>query len=632
MRFFAYLLAIALAAPAPAFAALPDVDDANQAELDTSVKVNINEDLDEFFEQFQTNRKATQQKNIKRWKKNSDGVWEEFKPLVEKLQAMQQKRSDQFQIFDAQFKQKQFCKSGAAQGQVAEGEIDTTGLEQPESCLYTEAQLETIDDVIAAGRRGIGKNDNPRELVDNGYDASYEDNLYKMQRKKLTKAEVQTQGWSSDYWALASGATAKRYQLENGGEMDLDYWDIGHDWHAAARYYSYDPARPDSWRNYTTAIVGFFARHGANLEEFIALLSPAEKYDILVDDPNFTLTKAQLRTGEPYAFEDHVGGTKKQVETWMGICHGWAVAAYMDERPANTITVNSPSGRPVRFYPDDIKALSVLKWANGQTVRIENNRLTYGTKFIGGRCNKKESEDGIATNDDGVVTDEDCFDTNPGAWHISIVNQLGIVNPQAGNGNRTIVIDATFDYEVWNQPMVRYSYSYFNPQTKNRVRNIKKATVALDENLTFDGDDFGSDIRKRNYRGRAERPKYVVGVVMEAAYVVETHPQGKRTDSKEDDAVTTARYVYDLEIDENGKILGGEWYNNTHPDFLWTPTKDAFAYNNSDLEGLQQSWNWAKGDWTLPSAYAAQARSRDARKDATPLKVVVDGLIAKAKN
>ncbi len=605
MRFFAYLLAAAMAMPATTFAALPEAT--GQAALDTT-KVNlINQDLKTFFEQFQASdsRKTVQKAAQKRYDNNGDKL---FVPAIQKLLDLDQKRSERFQIEDAQIKSERFC----------EGELNN-----PAQCLYT-GQFETIDDVIAQeGRRGIGSNDDPRKLVDNGNEASYEDNLYRMQSKALTSAEVKTQGWSSDYWALAGGATSKRYQLQHGEQFGLAKYPSDLDWHKVGRYYS-----TDRFSNYVDQMANHFYVNGDNLTNFIAVLSPAEKYDILVDDGKFSLTKAQMETGKDYAF--NADGTPKAVETWMGICHGWAAAAYMDERPAKTISVYNNRGTEVVFYPDDVKALSVLKWANGQTARFDNSgRLTYGTKFIGGRCNKKDGES-VQENEDGVVTDPDCFDTNPGSWHVSIVNQLGIVNKQAGKGHRTIIIDATFDYEVWNQPMVRYSYSYFNPRTKKQVNTIQQATEEM-SGYTFAGDSFGADIRKENYRGRASKPAYVVGVVMEAAYVVETEPTGARTDNKNNDAVTAVRYVYDLELDENGKILGGEWYNNTHPDFLWTPTPDAFAYNSSDAEGLSKNWTWASNNPTIPAQVARHARSREAKRDATPLAVIVDGLIAKAK-
>src|SRR5262249_50319012 len=149
------------------------------------------------------------------------------------------------------------------------------------------------------------------------------------------------------------------------------------------------------------------------------------------------------------------------VETWMGICHGWSPAAFMIARPTNAITVVAADGKtPITFYPSDIKALSSQLWANNPA----------DSRFIGGRCNvKKPKVDSV-----GRIIDQDCFDTNPGTWHLAVVNQIGI-------GKRSFVLDVTYDYEVWNQPARKYSYVYFNPQTLKPVGKLQDAIVAIDD-------------------------------------------------------------------------------------------------------------------------------------------------------
>lgn len=598
----------------PVRAELPPVTEGKVAALDTSGAALIDEELRDFLNQFESDQATAQMAARPSFSADGSAI---ASSAFSKITSVSERLSEDFQLYVARLKQNQFCVGD---------------LGAPEACLYSGV-IESIEDLVAQdGRRGIGSNDDPRKLVDNGNDASYIDNLYRMQQEDLTEAKVGEQGWSSDYWALASGATAKRYQLEYAAELGFPSYptmNTGMEWHEAAKYVESETKRMSYMVDYNARNPqNFFERYGANLGDFVALLSPAEKYDLLVGDLNFSLTKAQIESGRAYAFESN--GSPKAVETWMGLCHGWAVAAYMDKRPAKTIEVYSASGTPVVFYPDDIKALSVLKWANGTTVTKDaRGALAYGSKFIGGRCNKKDGDD-IKTNDGGVVVDKDCFDTNPGAWHISIVNQIGVVNQKQGNRNRTLVIDATFDYEVWNQPLVSYKYSYFNPRTLETVRNIRAATVELNGKNTFKDDRFGSKIRSENYRNSRVKPRYVVGVVMEVAYVVETSPTGEKSDSANRDAITTVRYVYDLELDSDGKIVGGEWYNNTHPDFLWTAAPDAFAYNDSDLPALNQRLQWNSADTVLPANIAEIATSPQALRDATPLKVVVDGLIQKS--
>ena len=58
------------------------------------------------------------------------------------------------------------------------------------------------------------------------------------------------------------------------------------------------------------------------MANYTHLLSPAEKYDLLVGDANYGLTKQMWNAGKGY--HDRYGS----VESWMGYCHGWAPAAY----------------------------------------------------------------------------------------------------------------------------------------------------------------------------------------------------------------------------------------------------------------------------------------------------------------
>ena len=69
--------------------------------------------------------------------------------------------------------------------------------------------------------------------------------------------------------------------------------------------------------------------------------------------------------------------------------------------------------------------------------------------------------------------------------------------------------------------------------------------------------------------------------------------------------MTTVQYYYDLELDEAGEIVGGEWYNNRHPDFLWTPTPEAqprpyYAWRMwgewTEGEAVPSSWRWASAE------------------------------------
>ena len=118
-------------------------------------------------------------------------------------------------------------------------------------------------------------------------------------------------------------------------------------------------------------------------------------------------------------------------------------------RPSSAITLKSADGaRDLRFYPSDLKALASLLWAKG----------TASWRFVGGRCTQANP----AQDENGRVIDPDCFDTNPASWHLAVTQQIGVAR-------RAFIIDATYDYEVWNQPVLGYRYRYFNPQTGKSV-------------------------------------------------------------------------------------------------------------------------------------------------------------------
>lgn len=426
--------------------------------------------------------------------------------------------------------------------------------------MRTDGAVVALEEV-RSGRAPIANIDRPENLVDKLQHTRLED----MEEAKLREATLAESPWSDDYWALYSGALGKRYADPNfPGSTD---WSQNH------KYIQDNPAQK---------VVA------AGNQQKIDQLSPAEKYDLLIGDAAGTLTKAMWDEGRHY-FER--GG---EVETWMGLCHGWAPAAYMLGRPRKVVTVKAADGRTdLRFFPSDIKALATLLWSNARSP----------TRFIGSRSNDKDP----AEDEVGRVISPAVFDTNPGTWHMAVVNQIGV-------SKRSFVLDATFDYEVWNQPMFSYSYEYFNPQAYRMAGSLAEATVPRAQ---FTADKF-KKYRSANYAS-------IVGVVMRARYVVETSPSHATTDEPSKDSINSVDYIYDLEIGEGGKILGGEWYQNTHPDFLWTPPAGARIRTPAD--------RYATGSWTgaapLPVAWRRAAVRGSASK--LPLAKIVEALINLAR-
>ena len=406
-------------------------------------------------------------------------------------------------------------------------------------CRNINGVRQCLNNLSIQGRASFRSNDLAQNLVDSGYNHLESLDEIESHPNKLSQGRLSTQPWSDDYWAIAQGILGKRY-------ADPNKWWAGN-WKHREDYVVENPAK-----NYIET-------------GFVQYLSPSEKYDLLVGDENFTLTSKMWEEGRRF-YKQH-----GFVENWMGICHGWAVAAYMLDRPTGMVNVMAYDGKTViPFYPSDIKGLSSLLWA----------KASPDSRFVGGRCNDKN----VATDENGRALKQDCIDTNAGTWHKVVINQIGI-------SDRSFVMDATFDYEVWNQPVISYHYKYFNPETLEIAYSWEDARIRTTQ---FSKDKF------KSYRN--SNPYYVVGVEMTVQYMAENSPSTRKHDNENYDGVTTVKYRYDLELNKNGKILGGEWYSKAHPDFLWTPAKNAKAgtsvdeYVNGKLSenGVPKNWKrWA---------------------------------------
>jgi hypothetical protein len=433
------------------------------------------------------------------------------------------------------------------------------------------------------------------------------------------EGSAQTQmGWSNDYWPIAFGSLSMRYTFSRFYDSYMEAFN------SYRQPYEYKEGR----------------RQNKPLEaDFSDDWSPAEKYDLLVGDKNFSLTNALKREGLGYSDvktrEDAQGNIeeivslKKDVALWMGKCHGWAAAATAVPRIDRDMTLRGAKGDSVHFHPDDIRGLVTLKWAQSD----------FKTVYVGGRCNKNLKKGEVKTDPEtGAIYDDECFDVNPATFHAVMVNQLGL-------REKSIVMDATFDDEVWNHPIRYYEItSFFNPQTGEPHSNVRDAMVPYH----FSGDPFKTLretkwkeahryskqwIAYKNRAGNEFRPKQVVGVVMNVTYLVETQPTHG---TPYDDQTVKVTYYYDLELDENGTLVGGEWYTNLHPDFLWgvvpgeKPQNRVDQFLSTHYDGSSKSLIEIGLEKLDPSGkYTPFELS--SRENQAPLATVVDYLVEKTK-
>src|SRR5690606_21053907 len=123
------------------------------------------------------------------------------------------------------------------------------------------------------------------------------------------------------------------------------------------------------------------------------------------------------------------------VPTWRGICDGWSSASQKMPRPVRSVSMNTPDGQSIKFYPEDIKALGSLLYARAQD----------NVTFLGKRCFSRAL---------GIFTGA-CDGTNPAALHLALVNRVGKMKS-------SFIADVSPGSEVWNYPVKRYDTTYFN--------------------------------------------------------------------------------------------------------------------------------------------------------------------------
>ncbi|HJL17775.1 MAG TPA: proprotein convertase P-domain-containing protein [Sandaracinaceae bacterium LLY-WYZ-13_1] len=215
------------------------------------------------------------------------------------------------------------------------------------------------------------------------------------------------------------------------------------------------------------------------------------------------------------------------VETWWGLCHAWVPAAMLEDRPLRPVTYNG-----VTFEVGDMEALLIAAY----------NRTP--ADMIGGRCNAGGGDTEVERDEHGRPIDVDCRDSNPGSLHVIVTNYLGIEHD-------LFAMDRTFDYEVWNQPVVGYEI------TQQREVTVPEAN----ELLSREGDSYELN----------EDAAQLFEVRMSLRWITESHASTTPNDAARH--TRTDRLHYILEVDEEGKVIGGEWISSSYPDFLWNPRR-----------------------------------------------------------
>ncbi|KAL0483072.1 hypothetical protein AKO1_014974 [Acrasis kona] len=300
-----------------------------------------------------------------------------------------------------------------------------------------------------------------------------------------SEGEVKLQPWSDSYWPSNKAGIAWRW-LSNPTNESKSF-----------NYKLHDKEE----------------LHKLSLEE-LSTLSPAEKFDIYQGRYDYPTVKSEWKRTGPNDSE------------WEGLCHGWAPAAAYYKQPSPTEVKNS-DGLIIPFGSSDVKALL--------TYYVALYMDEAETSYLGTRCNfdiqgsQKAKENTTA-----------CRDTNAGAFHVAIANEIGI-------HKRSFMADTDRSYEVWNQPVSTFNYTILGESIHNSTKNVH--------------------------------------VLMDIAWATEIEPEWNAVNT----TVEGTQMEYDLELDNQGNIIGGAYRTYERMDFLWNMKILSFAGYFKKLDELYQS-------------------------------------------
>lgn len=407
-------------------------------------------------------------------------------------------------------------------------------------------------------------------------DASSLKNIYQIDAGGFSKAGARTQPWASSFWPLIQGQIANAWHDKTFLDpMNLLKWQTN--FNDFKKHRDKDLAKPYDMS-----------------EKQLARLSPAEKYDLLLGDTNFDLTNriwnyvSTYGEGKSWAFISSINipdgyrlpEAKSDLAFWEGICHGWALAAGGSPRAEHTVTVTLPNGKRMPIYPTDMKALLSLTYANSV---VQDNVLMEGI-----RCdNPKPNQDQYGRFTDTVPVQKSeqvlprCADVHPAVWYLSVVNLAGVQG-------RAFVAEVDANVTVNNHPFNNYEMRYFNPMT-GKIDTLQKSVLARE---AYKNDPF---VANRNPESRS-----IVGVEMKMNVINWTWPKEGDTDSADKDPIKSKTMRFDLELDGQGNVIGGQWRverkaedfnggSTNQPDFFWTLPKNYMDYFQP-VAGLP-AWN-----------------------------------------
>ena len=343
----------------------------------------------------------------------------------------------------------------------------------------------------------------------------------------------------------------------------------------------YKDKNGDVYRSIDDALADAIKLRGAPADKMAFRFYKSGRFTNFQDSLANTLKRSEFSPSN-YVLKEK----NSKMALWEGICNGWSTAAGIIPRPLHSFKIKLKNGKMLKFYPDDVKALISQYWFNSliQYTKIDTlnekeqtKSFTGGTLMQGLRCNDKSPKKDqwgrfYDSKPDPFSKSKKiearCVGVHPAIWHSSLVNIIG-------KQGRSFVVERKIKAAVDNHPMSDYKMKFFNPYTGDSG-HLMTSIKPIDENDQF-----------KSFRNK--RAKYIVGVESKIAYIDWIRPVRRdRESSKYDKSFREEKVmIYDLELDEDGNIVGGQWRaartgkakfsfgkGRKQPDFFWIITKD----------------------------------------------------------
>lgn len=450
-----------------------------------------------------------------------------------------------------------------------------------------------------------------------------------------TAGEVANIPWTDYYWASYEDGTNNRWQGKNTLSPAEKYDQAFNDWSPKEGFMALKPYNPDTceWDDeYYTSLGPAATWADKNRGNWRAHNGVDDDRDGVSDKDEC----AQSGTGP----KDWDG-----IEGWFGICHAWAPAALLELEPLSAVEENG-----VTFDVSDMKALLTEQYDRTSAYGIGERCNTDDKEWEfdeDGRIKDRACADMnpgalhvIVTNFIGVNKQGFVLERTPDyeVWNqpvrgYEITEQrevslqeayelLDIEGKDLAKGNGVVVQDVEEESEharailrvanessltVLDQDAGLYaneakSIIEYRSGADKKLGTSDDVTIKtlqeLDDIKYVGSRAFGrllgfavnNGFIKQDYKYNPAAERFVK-VRLALKWITEQHPSKDRSDTLIDRYTRTDVYDYILELDADGKVLGGEYFGTSkkeHADFIWLPVRTNGGNPNVSLDKVRQ--------------------------------------------